>query len=76
MRERPDILEAIAGAFRSDVDTEKPAAVSRDDGSWLLAGWMPADEMADQLGITPSLRPTALHEAARRGQRCGRCAFA
>jgi magnesium and cobalt exporter, CNNM family len=46
-----DILEAIAGAFRSDADTEEPAAVPRDDGSWLLAGWMPADEMADQLGI-------------------------
>jgi putative hemolysin len=47
-----DILEAIAGAFRSDVDSEKPHAVPRDDGSWLLAGWMPADEMADQLGMT------------------------
>jgi putative hemolysin len=46
-----DILEAIAGAFRSDADTEEPAAVPRDDGSWLLAGWMPADEMADQLRI-------------------------
>jgi len=47
-----DILEAIAGVFRSDADTAEPAAVPRDDGSWLLAGWMPADEMADQLGIT------------------------
>ena len=47
-----DILEAIAGVFRSDADTEEPQAVPRDDGSWLLAGWMPADEMADQLGIT------------------------
>jgi putative hemolysin len=46
-----DILEAIAGAFRSDADGEEPAAVARDDGSWLLAGWMPADEMADLLGI-------------------------
>ena len=46
-----DILEAIAGAFRSDADAEAQA-VPRDDGSWLLAGWMPADEMADQLGIT------------------------
>jgi putative hemolysin len=46
-----DILEAIAGVFRSDVPTEEQAATPRDDGSWLLAGWMPADEMADQLGI-------------------------
>ena len=46
-----DILEAIAGAFRSDADIEELAAIPRDDGSWFLAGWMPVDEMADQLGI-------------------------
>jgi putative hemolysin len=46
-----DILDAIAGAFRSDEDAAEPEAVRREDGSWLLAGWMPADEMADQLGI-------------------------
>lgn len=46
-----DILDAIAGAFRSDGREEEPEAVMREDGSWLLAGWMPADEMADQLGI-------------------------
>jgi putative hemolysin len=51
-----DVLEAIAGVFRSDVEGE-PQAAPRDDGSWLLAGWMQADEMADQLGITlPSRR--------------------
>jgi putative hemolysin len=47
-----DILEAIAGVFRSDTEGAEPAAIPRDDGSWLLSGWMPADEMADQLGIT------------------------
>ncbi|KFG66538.1 hemolysin family protein [Microvirga sp. BSC39] len=47
-----DILDAIAGAFRSDEHEEEPEAVQREDGSWLLAGWMPADEMADQLGIS------------------------
>lgn len=46
-----DILDAIAGAFRSDEDQSEPEAVRRDDGSWLLAGWMPADEMAELLGI-------------------------
>jgi magnesium and cobalt exporter, CNNM family len=30
----------------------EPQAIPRDDGSWLLSGSMPADEMADQLGIT------------------------
>jgi putative hemolysin len=46
-----DVLEAIAGAFRSDDDAPDPDAVRREDGSWLLAGSMPADEMAEQLGI-------------------------
>lgn len=44
-----DILDAIAGAFHSE-DPE-PEAVQRQDGSWLIAGWMPVDEMADHLGI-------------------------
>jgi len=47
-----DILDAIAGAFRSDDGGAEPEAVRREDGSWLLAGWMPVDEMADMLGVT------------------------
>ncbi len=48
-----DILEAITGVFRSDLDADdaEENAVQREDGSWLLAGYMPADEMADTLGI-------------------------
>jgi putative hemolysin len=46
-----DILEAIAGLFKSDADGEGPHSVERDDGSWLLSGSMPADEMADKIGI-------------------------
>ncbi len=46
-----DILDAIAGAFKSDEGTTDPEAIQREDGSWLLAGWMPVDEMSDQLGI-------------------------
>ena len=47
-----DILEAITGVFRSDLDEEdEPPAVRREDGSWLLAGYMQADEMAEHLGI-------------------------
>ncbi len=44
-----DYLDAIAGAFRSD--QPEPDAVRRKDGSWLLSGAMPADEMADRLGL-------------------------
>jgi putative hemolysin len=46
-----DVLEVIAGVFRSDVELGETYAVPRDDGSWLLAGAMPADQMAEQLGI-------------------------
>lgn len=47
-----DILEAIAGVFRSDLDDpDVPDAIERDDGSWLIAGSMPVDEMADRLGM-------------------------
>jgi len=51
-----DILEAIAGAFRSDRSDAEPNAIQRDDGSWLLSGAMPADEMADTLGIALPLQ--------------------
>jgi len=48
-----DLTGAIVGEFRSDVETgDEPAAVQREDGSWLLAGWLPADEMADMLRLT------------------------
>ena len=46
-----DILEAIAGVFKSDAEGSEPHAVERDDGSWLLSGAMPVDEMADKIGI-------------------------
>lgn len=53
---RADILEAIAGAFRGAEPVE-PDLVERDDGSWLLSGTMPADELRERLGIT--MRRTA-----------------
>jgi putative hemolysin len=47
-----DLLAAIAGAFKSDRDVgSEPDAVARNDGSWLIAGSMPADEMAETLGL-------------------------
>ncbi len=47
-----DILEAIAGVFRADAEEGEMDIVERADGSWLLPGAMPADEMADHLGFT------------------------
>lgn len=46
-----DILEAIAGVFRSDLDEDDVDIVERADGSWLLPGLMPVDEMAEHLGV-------------------------
>jgi putative hemolysin len=47
-----DILEAIAGVFRSDTSEDEAHATERADGSWLLSGAMPVDEMADTISIT------------------------
>lgn len=47
-----DILEAIAGVFRHEELHAEPQAVQRGDGSWLLAGSMPAERMAEILGVT------------------------
>ncbi len=53
-----DILEAIVGSFSSEHGPAEPAHTKRDDGSYLISGWMPALEFADLLGITlPESRP-------------------
>lgn len=45
-----DVLEAITGAVAAS-DTDEPAIVTREDGSYLVAGWMPVDEFCDRLGL-------------------------
>jgi putative hemolysin len=45
-----DVLEAITGAF-ADEAGEEPKVVTREDGSLLVAGWMPVDEFADLVRI-------------------------
>lgn len=47
-----DLLAAIAGAFASDQDEgTDPPLVERADGSWLVSGSLPADQLADRLGM-------------------------
>ena len=46
-----DLLEAIAGQFAAQAGDAEPPAVRREDGSWLLAGWKPVDDMADLLRL-------------------------
>jgi putative hemolysin len=49
-----DVLDAITGAVAAS-DADEPAMVIRDDGSWLVAGWMPVDEFCDRLGLPHEL---------------------
>ena len=50
-----DLLAAIAGEFASDQDEgTDPPLVEREDGSWLISGSLPADVMAERLGLTLS----------------------
>jgi len=45
-----DILEAITGAFQEEEGDEKPFVV-REDGSFLVSGWMQVDEFEDRIGV-------------------------
>jgi putative hemolysin len=49
-----DILHAITGAVAAS-DADEPAMVTREDGSFLVAGWMPVDEFCDRLGLPREL---------------------
>jgi putative hemolysin len=47
-----DLLSALAGVFASDAEEgTDPPLVERDDGSWWVSGSLPADALADQLGL-------------------------
>ncbi|WFU16554.1 hemolysin family protein [Bradyrhizobium sp. CB3481] len=46
-----DILESIVGGFHTDEGPPEAAAVKRDDGSYLISGWMPAVEFASLLKL-------------------------
>jgi putative hemolysin len=48
---RADILEAIVGSFHTEEGPAELPFVKRDDGSYLISGWMPAVAFADLLGI-------------------------
>ncbi len=49
-----DILEAIVGDIPGADRMPEPGAVRREDGSWLLDGLMPMDEVTALLEIPPS----------------------
>ena len=48
-----DVLSALAGTFVAHQDEgDEPMVVEREDGSLLVSGAMPADALADRLGMT------------------------
>ncbi len=48
-----DLLAAIAGDFVSDQDDDSdPPLFEREDGSLLVSGWLPADTLAERIGLT------------------------
>ncbi|QGP79068.1 hemolysin family protein [Sphingobium sp. CAP-1] len=50
-----DLLSAIAGHFASDRDAyDEPEVVEREDGSLLVSGQMPIDQLAERIGINLS----------------------
>ncbi|MDB5500384.1 MAG: DNA-binding protein [Tardiphaga sp.] len=46
-----DILESIVGSFHTEDGPAEPAFHRRDDGSYLISGWMPAVDFAALLHI-------------------------
>jgi len=58
-----DILESIVGAFSSEDGPPEPAVVRRDDGSYLVSGWMPVDELRELLTLKVP-RHAGYHTAA------------
>jgi putative hemolysin len=46
-----DLLEAIVGDLPSEADLSEPEAVRRDDGSWLIDGMMPVEELKELVGL-------------------------
>ena len=57
-----DILGSIVGEFSTEDGPQELPVVRRDDGSLLLAGWMPLDDLLEVTGIR--LGETNVHTAA------------
>ena len=46
-----DVMEALVGDIASPGEETDPAVVQREDGSWLIDGMVPTDEVKDVVGI-------------------------
>lgn len=59
-----DILAAIAGDLAETLEAGEPSAVRREDGSWLLDGGLPVDELRDLLALPGAAETPAFHTLA------------
>jgi len=46
-----DLLQALVGEIPEPGEEQKPSAVQQTDGSWLVDGMLPVDELADLLSV-------------------------
>jgi putative hemolysin len=46
-----DIMEALVGDIATPGGEDNPPVVTRDDGSWLIDGMVPVDEVKDVVGL-------------------------
>lgn len=59
-----DILAALAGETRETLSQDNPMVVRTEDGSYLLDGGLPVDELADLLGLSGEEFPRGFHTLA------------
>jgi putative hemolysin len=49
-----DVVQALLGDLSRGAEDEKPRAIRRDDGSWLIDGRLPLPDVLATLGLSPS----------------------
>jgi putative hemolysin len=59
-----DILETIAGDFPDEGEEDDVGAIKREDGSWLVDGMLPIDEVEHRLGLRGLLGDRDFHTLA------------
>lgn len=59
-----DIVEIVAGELPDHGEASQPPAIRRDDGTWLVEGWMPVDELEHATGLRNLRGDGSYHTAA------------
>jgi putative hemolysin len=59
-----DVLESIAGEFPERGEAFEPPIVAREDGTWLVDGTLPLDELEDRIQLRGLREDTAFYTVA------------